>query len=278
MLARHGSRGLCGASMCLRGLHSVNLAAPLGARLADSALPLRWSGTANGPQMLFSPVPDNPAPALVLQPLPQYGTQLRWFCTSPRGTDPAGAKPPPVSPPPPPPLRAQQEQQGAAQDGDKVVAVEEEEEEEKEGKKKPSLGARMKVMWARYGYVTISMYLGIYGVTLASLFYGYDSQLIVPMEMLNDPAAASAKLASVLEFVRVVPDEAIDWVRTTPRAGTFAIAWVTTKFTEPARALFTIWAVPKIARRLGMAPKLEKGHRKRQLQKLMGKQRKKPGE
>lgn len=41
------------------------------------------------------------------------------------------------------------------------------------------------------------------------------------------------------------------YIRDHPRVGTFAIAWVMTKFTEPLRLGFTVATVPTIARFFG---------------------------
>jgi hypothetical protein len=48
------------------------------------------------------------------------------------------------------------------------------------------------------------------------------------------------------------------YIRENPRVGTFAIAWVMTKFTEPARFAVALYTVPKIARYIGRAPPLVK--------------------
>ncbi len=41
------------------------------------------------------------------------------------------------------------------------------------------------------------------------------------------------------------------YIREHPRVGTFAIAWVMTKFTEPLRLGFTVATLPSIARFFG---------------------------
>jgi len=46
----------------------------------------------------------------------------------------------------------------------------------------------------------------------------------------------------------------VAFVESNPHAGLFALAWVTTKFTEPVRLLVTIMIVPRIARYLGRVP------------------------
>ncbi|KAK1938234.1 hypothetical protein P3T76_009384 [Phytophthora citrophthora] len=44
--------------------------------------------------------------------------------------------------------------------------------------------------------------------------------------------------------------------RVTSKSGTFLLAWIATKFTEPLRLALTIAVTPRIARFLGRAPKL----------------------
>ena len=44
------------------------------------------------------------------------------------------------------------------------------------------------------------------------------------------------------------------YLREHPRVGTFAMAWVMTKFTEPPRLAITAVAVPTVARYLGRKP------------------------
>jgi len=276
-------RGLLAVEPRLRGF-----APPLCARLSGCSWPARHGRRQAGAGVPWRPLlPPPPAPTipqrLALPPLrPAQQLQVvRLFCAK---STPGGAAGGSADE-----QRRRRQQQGserpgaptaaAAADHGAALAQEGQEEakapvqpmmqsesETAEEEQKPSLSTRMKALWARYGYVAIGTYIGVYWATLAGLFYGYDSQLLVPLEMLNDPAAASDKLATAMGMLRL-PDSSIEWVRSEPRAGTFAIAWATAKFTEPVRALVTIWAVPKIARILGLAPALEKGHRKRQLQK-----------
>lgn len=46
--------------------------------------------------------------------------------------------------------------------------------------------------------------------------------------------------------------------RVNAKTGTFLIAWVATKFTEPLRLALTLAITPRIARLVGRAPKLIK--------------------
>jgi hypothetical protein len=262
-------RGLLAVEPRLRGFTP-----PLCARLSGCSLPARHGRRQAGAGVPWRTLlPPPPAPTipqrLALPPLrPAQQLQVaRLFCAKSTSGGAAGGGADEQ--------RRRQQQQGSERPGAPAAAAAAAEQvepkqpmqsEDTEEEQKPSLSTRMKSLWKRYGYVAIGTYIGVYWATLAGLFYGYDSQLLVPLEMLNDPAAASDKLATAMGMLRL-PDSSIEWVRSEPRAGTFAIAWATAKFTEPVRALVTIWAVPKIARILGLAPALEKGHRKRQLQK-----------
>jgi len=71
-----------------------------------------------------------------------------------------------------------------------------------------------------------------------------------------DPIAAVEKVTYLFEEItgsKSLPA----YIRENPRVGTFAIAWVMTKVTEPVRAGLTIAVVPSIARALGRAPPKE---------------------
>jgi len=71
-----------------------------------------------------------------------------------------------------------------------------------------------------------------------------------------DPIAAVEKVTYLFE--EITGSKALPaYIRENPRVGTFAIAWVMTKFTEPVRAGLTIAVVPSIARFLGRVPPKE---------------------
>ncbi len=50
-------------------------------------------------------------------------------------------------------------------------------------------------------------------------------------------------------------DQILQQLRDNSKAGTFLLAWLTTKLTEPVRLLVTILITPRIARMLGRFPK-----------------------
>lgn len=71
-----------------------------------------------------------------------------------------------------------------------------------------------------------------------------------------DPIAAVEKVTYLFE--EVTGSTALPaYIRENPRVGTFAIAWVMTKVTEPVRAAITVGVVPSVARWLGRAPPKE---------------------
>lgn len=99
--------------------------------------------------------------------------------------------------------------------------------------------AKVKRMMAAYGYVTVATYLGVYVITLGSLF-GLVS-------------AGAVKGPDVNAFVNgwfvkkaLLGDRE---VHIPPAWGDFATAWVLTKTTEPFRLVATIAAVPAVVRR-----------------------------
>jgi hypothetical protein len=114
-----------------------------------------------------------------------------------------------------------------------------------------------KELWSKYGVVGVSTYLGVYVGTLSMLFVAMDFDLFKSSTFGFEPADAIQKVAGIIE--NVTGSQAFPgYIKENPRMGTFAIAWVMTKFTEPLRLFFTIGIVPSIARTLGYAPKKEK--------------------
>jgi len=108
-----------------------------------------------------------------------------------------------------------------------------------------------KTLWKKYGYVAIGTYLSIYVVTLSSIFLSLDFDLFNAGTFGFDPNAAVFKVCDLFETVtgsKALPA----YIKENPRVGTFAIAWVMTKFTEPIRFGVTLAIVPKISRMLKM--------------------------
>jgi hypothetical protein len=61
-------------------------------------------------------------------------------------------------------------------------------------------------------------------------------------------------------FVKIAEDlgiaQYLEVERVNSKSGTFLLAWIATKFTEPVRLAVTLAVTPRIARFLGRAPKL----------------------
>lgn len=116
-----------------------------------------------------------------------------------------------------------------------------------------SLKGKVKSLWKNYGVVAIGTYFGIYVSVLSSLFFALDYDVFNASTFGFDPVAAVQKVCDLVEsatgnsFLQ-------GYIRENPRVGTFAIAWVMTKFTEPVRIAVAISVVPSIARFLKFAP------------------------
>jgi len=112
-----------------------------------------------------------------------------------------------------------------------------------------SEGAKLKLvdLWKKYGMVALTTYFGLYFVTLRSTFLLFDQGLL----------ANGAFGMSIEEMLDTVCEKLEAWeflktytplLRENPKIGTFAVAWLTTKLTEPARAIVTISVTPKLAK------------------------------
>lgn len=115
------------------------------------------------------------------------------------------------------------------------------------------LKSKLKVMWKQYGGVAVLTYLSVYVCTLSSVFISLDYDIFNAATFGLDPNAAVKKFCDLIEYVTGI-NTLPNYIRENPRVGTFALAWVMTKFTEPLRLGFTISIVPSIARFLGRAP------------------------
>jgi len=113
--------------------------------------------------------------------------------------------------------------------------------------------SKVKTMWKNYGVVAITTYLCVYLCTLSSVFLSLDYDIFNAASFGLDPAAAVQKVCDIFESVtgsQALPS----YIREHPKVGTFAIAWVMTKFTEPLRLGFTLATVPQISKWLGRVP------------------------
>lgn len=116
-----------------------------------------------------------------------------------------------------------------------------------------SLKGKIKALWKNYGIVAIGTYAGIYVSVLSSVFFALEYDVFNAATFGFDPAAAVQKVCDLVEYStgnKGLPA----YIREHPKVGTFAIAWVMTKFTEPVRLAVAITIVPSVARFLRFAP------------------------
>ena len=120
-------------------------------------------------------------------------------------------------------------------------------------------------MFRKYGPVFVGTYLGVYVTTLSSLFVGVQSGILDPATLLGlivdstDPTTGAAK-STVTMTVELL--EHYSWtkpyapmVEKNPYIANFAVAWISTKFTEPPRLAVTAAVVPRLARYFGFVDK-----------------------
>ena len=102
--------------------------------------------------------------------------------------------------------------------------------------------------------VTVVTYLSTYVTTLSGLYFALDNDLLLASSLGFDPVTSVQRVCDLFETMtgsNMLPG----LIRDEPRYGTFAVAWLITKFTEPARALLTVLLVPSISRAIGRTPK-----------------------
>ena len=61
--------------------------------------------------------------------------------------------------------------------------------------------SKLKLMWKKYGVTFIGTYLGIYALTLSSIFFSLDLQLLIPSSVGFEPVAAVHKVCSLVSFI-----------------------------------------------------------------------------
>ena len=111
-----------------------------------------------------------------------------------------------------------------------------------EKKQAPAKVGRFKELWQNYGVVFIGIYGSLYFVALGTIYELVASKYL-------DAESALLYLHSMgLDRIMDVTPIA------TSKAGTFALAWILTKFTEPFRLATTVAITPTISRYLGRAP------------------------
>ncbi len=124
----------------------------------------------------------------------------------------------------------------------------------------------MKKLWQKYGYIAVGTYLGVYVSTLSAVFVALEFDIFQASQVGFDPVDA-VNIVRHLEYKIILTDYKLFYVQAAnkfeyftgskalpefikghPTFGTFVVAWVMTKFTEPLRLAATIFAVPKIAK------------------------------
>ena len=103
-------------------------------------------------------------------------------------------------------------------------------------------------LWNRYGVVFVGTYLGVYCVTLGSIFAIFDFGLLGPErahQMVSD-AANYLNLGDHLDPNTIDPDSWNAWILS--MNPNFAFAWILTKFTEPLRLATSVLITPALAR------------------------------
>ncbi|RLN96662.1 hypothetical protein BBJ28_00002287 [Nothophytophthora sp. Chile5] len=133
---------------------------------------------------------------------------------------------------------------------------------------------RLKDLWRKYGVVAIGTYLTLYGAVLGSIYVGI-SQGWVRTSKRSRSAGDGTKAATQDEDFNLVTTtnkcvgrlfvtfaenlgiaQYLEVEHVSSKSGTFLLAWIATKFTEPLRLAVTLAVTPRIARFVGRAPKL----------------------
>jgi len=99
---------------------------------------------------------------------------------------------------------------------------------------KPKLG-RVRLFLKKYGAIGVVTYFTIYGATLASFYTAFSSG-----------ALFAGDVVGWIEFFHL--GDLLDESKLSPKLGSFALAWIVTKFTEPIRFGITLGITPIIAR------------------------------
>ncbi|CAI5730146.1 unnamed protein product [Hyaloperonospora brassicae] len=129
---------------------------------------------------------------------------------------------------------------------------------------KPSHLERLKDLWRKYGVVAMGTYFSLYGAVLGSIYLAIDQGWVHTATGRNSREHEQQSdfdlVSTTNKFVKWAEDVGIaqylEVERVNAKTGSFLLAWVATKFTEPLRLALTVAATPRIARFLGRAPKL----------------------
>uniref|UniRef100_A0AAV1VPD1 DUF1279 domain-containing protein n=1 Tax=Peronospora matthiolae TaxID=2874970 RepID=A0AAV1VPD1_9STRA len=125
---------------------------------------------------------------------------------------------------------------------------------------------RLKDLWRKYGVVAMGTYFSLYGAVLGSIYLAIDQGWVHTDTGRNSMRSAKQSdenfdlVSTTNKFVKWAEDfgiaQYLEVERVNAKTGSFLLAWVATKFTEPLRLALTVAATPRIARFLGRAPKL----------------------
>ncbi|TYZ62008.1 hypothetical protein PybrP1_010916 [[Pythium] brassicae (nom. inval.)] len=124
--------------------------------------------------------------------------------------------------------------------------------------------ARLMDLWRKYGAVAIGTYFGMYGAVLGSIYVAIDLGWVSTAKPARDGepdddefnvVAATNKFVTFAENLGIAKYLEVEHVNA--KTGTFLIAWIATKFTEPLRLAITLAITPRIARFVGRAPQLK---------------------
>jgi hypothetical protein len=105
---------------------------------------------------------------------------------------------------------------------------------------KTPIKSKFQLLWHRYGVVSVGTYLSIYVTTLMSFYVGFEQNLFGSIDIIN--ILHKLGLEGHLNDMN-------------SKHGNFALAWITTKLTEPIRLALTVGITPKIAKLVGTTQK-----------------------
>jgi hypothetical protein len=138
------------------------------------------------------------------------------------------------------------------------------EKNRKKGARAARKGAKTaREMLQQYGPVFFGTYMSVYFVSWGLIFAGMDSGLLDPVQIMAYMGGGAEEGKSTVHFV-VEYMEKFAWTRPyaatveeNPHFANLGVAWVANKFTEPARLVFTMAIVPKLARHFGFVKVIE---------------------
>ncbi|TMW57138.1 hypothetical protein Poli38472_003063 [Pythium oligandrum] len=128
--------------------------------------------------------------------------------------------------------------------------------------------SKLKELWRQYGMVAVGTYFSMYFTVLGSIYVAIEQGWVSTKrtsrsEGENGEANADFNVVTATNKVVTWAEDMgiakhLDLQRVNAKTGSFVIAWVATKFTEPLRLAVTLAITPRIARLVGRAPKLPK--------------------